>query len=90
MAFKNLTPEDLEDLQFLVNHRAFKHVLGMIDETVGRIEQEVVTFPISGTPNEAMLTLNNKRHQAIGAASLRNALKTKISELRYSKEGEQR
>jgi hypothetical protein len=50
MAFEEFeSPKTSKTFNFL-NHRAFKHVLGMIDETVGRIEQEVVTFPISGTP----------------------------------------
>lgn len=83
-----LSTEDREEMMWLLTHRSFKHVLGLIDEVVSRIEQEVISFPVTGNPQDAMLALNNKRHQAIGAMALKNALKSRISELKYSKEGD--
>ena len=78
----NISFEDSEDLRIILSRPAFKLVLATLDEIVDRIEKEVISFPLSGSPNEAMLGLNNKRHQAQGAISLRNAFKSKIEELK--------
>ncbi len=79
--------EDYEDLEWIINHRGFKHVLALIDETVDKIQQDVVTSPLTGSAQDAMLALFAKRNEAQGALSLRNSLKKKFIELKYAREG---
>lgn len=82
-----LSASEREDFSDLMDLPSFKHVLVLLDETVERINQEVLSVPISGKQEEAMLCLWGKRKEAEGAVSLRNALRKQLSELRIAKEG---
>lgn len=85
---KGLSSEEKEELVWLVTHRSFKHVLGLIDEIVDRVQSEVINFPLTGGQNDAMLGLFGAKSRAMGALALKNALKAKIDTLRYTKERE--
>lgn len=83
-----LTASEREDFSDLMALPAFKYVLVLLDETVEKIERELLSVPITGKQEDAMLSLWSKRMEAQGAVSLRNALKKQLSDLRITKEGE--
>jgi hypothetical protein len=85
-----MTPDEREERDWLMTHRGFKHVTALLDEIVDRIEKEVISYPTTGSAQDAMLNLNNKRHQAIGARAVINSLKARISEIKYVMKEEDR
>lgn len=80
-----LSVEGREDLLAVIGHRGINHVIGMIDEIVERIRNEMLSLPLPMEAERASLALYSKRCQADGAMYLATALKKKMYDLK--KEG---
>lgn len=78
--------ENREELVAVLRHRGMVHVLGMIDEIVNRMREEVLSIPLPQDAEKAAIVLYAKRCSAEGAMALKNALQSKIQKVRYYNE----
>lgn len=87
MSESKLTMEQKEDLLMLLQHRGMPLFMGLIDDILERMRNEMLTVPLPSDPEKASLTLYAKRCSVEGAAALRAALSAKVLKIKQT-EGE--
>lgn len=76
-----LDPERQEDLLAVIKHRGFLTVLKMLEESIERLRDDVLTVPLPSDPQSAAIAVYAKRCQAEGAQLIKKALEVRLQKV---------
>lgn len=76
-----LDMEKQEELLAVVQHRGFRTVLKMIEESIELMRNDVLTVPLPIDPQGAAIAVYAKRCQAEGGQALNRALVARIEKV---------